>query len=86
MVCGGGVVKSRVITSINKTVLALERGFFVQTEFSLSSKVQFVPGEAVEGQIAGSLMLGTVYISSGLCICGTRWFLHPSPAFCSLLR
>lgn len=48
MVCGGGVVKSRVITSINKMVLALERGFFVQTEFSLSSKVQFVPGEAVE--------------------------------------
>lgn len=67
-------------------ILALERGFFVQTVFSFCSKVQFVPGEAVEGQIAGSLMLGKVYISSDLHICGIRWFLHPSPAFCSLLR
>lgn len=67
-------------------VLAQERGFFVQTEFSLSSTVQFVPGEAAEGQIAGSLMLGKVYISSGLHTCGIPWSLHPSPAFCSLLR
>lgn len=67
-------------------VLAQERGFFVQTEFSLSSTVQFVPGEASEDQIAGSLMLGKVYTSSGLHTCGILWSLHPSPAFCSLLR
>lgn len=68
--CGGGGVKDWVSSSINKTILALESGFFVQIELHLSTESSWKGYGGPD--------------SRGLT--DSLWSLHPSPASLSLLR